>query len=193
MSSETPENLPDPDSASSQMHYSADGTPPHHVPSNVAAILAVIMMLLALIGAGASLANLSWTERYWLYLVPVFGLICTIAAWFHTRSIDRTVLRQILHWLAVGVVVAVNYRYLSRSGEQTSGATGLSSLLILALGCLLAGIHLEWTFALVGLLLLLTAIIVAVAQEYMALVLLIGFLLIAVILVVYYLKRKWAA
>lgn len=185
MSSETPANLSVPGST-----YQAT---PHHVPRNVATTLAVIMMLLALIGAGASLANLSWTERYWLYLVPVFGLICTIAAWFHTRSFDRTVLRQILHWLAVGIVIAVDYRYLSRSGEQTSGATGLSSLLILALGCLLAGIHLEWTFALVGLLLLMTAIIVAVAQEYMALVLLIGFALIAIILVAYYLKRKWTA
>lgn len=183
MSSETPTNLP----VSGSTHQ----TTPHHVPRNVATTLAVIMMLLALIGAGASLANLGWTERYWLYLVPVFGLICTIAAWFHTRRFDRTVLRQILHWLAVGAVIAVNYRYLSRSGEQTSGATGLSSLLILALGCLLAGIHLEWTFALVGLLLLLIAIFVSVAQEYMALALLVGFALIAVILVVHHFTQKW--
>lgn len=166
---------------------------PHRVPRNVATTLAVIMMLLALVGAGASLANLSWTEKYWLYLVPVFGAICTIAAWVHTRRFDWTVVQQILHWLAVGVVIAVNYRYLSSSGEQTSGATGLSSLLILALGCLLAGIHLEWTFALVGLLLLAIAIFVAVAQEYMALVLLFGFLLIAAVLVFHYLKRKWTS
>jgi hypothetical protein len=165
----------------------------HHIPRNVATILAIIMMLLALVGAGASLANVSWTEKYWLYLVPVFGVICTIAAWFHTRRFDMTVLRQILHWLAVGIVIAANYRYLSSSGEQTSGATGLSSLLILSLGCLLAGIHLEWTFALVGLLLLAIAIFVAVAQEYMALVLLFGFLLIAAVLVFHYLKRKWTA
>lgn len=183
MSSETPANLP--------VSGSAHPATPHHVPRNVATALAVIMMLLALVGAGASLANLGWTERYWLYLVPVFGLICTIAAWFHTRSFDWTVLRQILHWLAVGVVIAVDYRYLSRSGEQTSGATGLSSLLILALGCLLAGIHLEWTFALVGLLLLLIAIFVSVAQEYMALALLIGFVLIAIILAAYHFTRKW--
>ncbi len=184
MSSETPANFPDPASVPGATH---------RVPNGVASALAVIMILLALVGAGASLANLSWTERYWLYLVPIFGLICTIAAWFHTRSFDRTVFRQILHWLAVGVVIAVDFRYLSRSGEQTSGATGLSSLLILALGCLLAGIHLEWTFALVGLLLLMTAIIVAVAQEYIALVLLIGFVLIAIILTLYYLKKKWTA
>jgi hypothetical protein len=165
----------------------------HHVPGSVATALAIVMMLLALVGAGAALANVGWAERYWLYLVPVFGAICTAAAWFHTRSFDRTVLRQVLHWLAVGVVIAIDFRYLNRSGEQPSGATGLSALLILALGCLLAGIHLEWTFALVGLLLLAIAIFVAVAQEYMALVLLVGVLLIAAVLAVHYLKRKWAA
>ena len=163
------------------------------VPPATAAILAVLMILLALIGAGATLANVTWAEKYWLYLVPVFGLICIFAAWFRARTIDETVIRQILHWLAVGITIAVNFSFLRRSGEQTSVATGLSSLLILALGCLLAGVHLEWMFALVGLLLLATAIIVSVAQEYMMLLMLIGALLIVIILAMHYLTRKRAA
>jgi hypothetical protein len=55
---------------------------------------------------------------------------------------------------------------LLRSGEQAATGAGLSSLLILALGCLLAGIHLEWLFALVGLLLLAIFIVVSVANQY---------------------------
>jgi hypothetical protein len=43
---------------------------------------------------------------------------------------------------------------------------GLSSLLILALGCLLAGIHLEWLFALVGALLLAIFAVVGLAHQY---------------------------
>jgi hypothetical protein len=188
MSSETPANPID----NGMAHYPPPApTPPHHVPSNVAAILAVIMMLLALIGAGAALANASWAERYWLYLVPIYGVICTIAAWFHTRRIDRAVIRQILHWCAVGLTILVDFNFLHHSGEQTATATGLSSLLLLALGCLLAGIHLEWMFALVGLLLLATAVFVSVAQEYMALVLLIGVILIGVILATHHYTRKW--
>jgi hypothetical protein len=66
-------------------------------------------------------------------------------------------------------------------------------MLLLALGCLLAGIHLEWTFALVGLLLLATAVVVAVAQEYMALVIVLGLLLIAIVLIGQHLARKWMA
>lgn len=161
------------------------------VPANVAGILAAIMMLLALIGAGVTLANVTWAEKYWLTLVPVFGLICIAAAWARTRTLDHTVIRQVLHWLAVAVTIAVNFSFFRRSGEQTSVATGLSTLLILALGCLLAGVHLEWMFALVGLFLLAIAIMVSVAQEYMALVLLIGSALIVIVLVGHHFARKW--
>src|SRR5262249_14542720 len=115
------------------------------------AILAAIMMVLALIGAGVTLANVSWAEKYWLTLVPIFGVICTGAAWSRTRTLDSTVIRQVLHWLAVALVIAANFSFFRRTGEQTSIATGLTTLLILSLGCLLAGIHLEWMFALVGL------------------------------------------
>ena len=161
------------------------------VSVTVAAMFAVAMIVLALIGAGATLANVSWAEKYWLWLVPVFGIICTLAAWMRTGTLDRTVIRQILHWVAVGVTIAIDFSFFRRSGEQTSIATSLSSMLLLALGCLLAGIHLEWSFALVGVLLLATAIVVAVAQEYMALVIVIGLLLIAVVLIGQHFARKW--
>ena len=155
------------------------------------AILTAAMLLLALIGAGATLANVGWAEKYWLWLVPIFGVICTIAAWMRTRMLDGTVIRQVLHWLAVGVTIAVDFNFFHRAGEQTSITTGLSSLLLLALGCLLAGVHLEWMFALVGVLLLAIAITVSVAQEYMALVLVLGALLIVGVLGVRYAARRW--
>jgi hypothetical protein len=161
------------------------------VPITIAAILAIVMIVLALIGAGATLANVSWAEQYWLWLVPVFGVICTITAWMRTRTLDWTVLRQVLHWLAVGVTIAIDFSFFRRTGEQTSITTSLNSLLLLALGCLLAGIHFEWSFALVGVLLLATAFTVAVAQEYMALVMLLGALLIVAVLVGHHLVRKW--
>jgi hypothetical protein len=163
------------------------------VPVTIAAILAAIMMLLALIGAGVTLANVAWAEKYWLTLVPIFGLICVAAAWAQTRTLDRAVIRQVLHWLAVALIIAVNFSIFRRSGEQTSIATGLSTLLILALGCLLAGVHLEWMFALVGLFLLAIAIMVSVAQEYMALALLVGAALIVIVLVGHHFAKKWLA
>lgn len=167
-----------------------DSKPAAGLSLTAIAILTAVMLVLALIGAGLTLADMRWAERYWLALVPVFGILCTIAAWLRTRTLDSTVIRQILHWLAVGLVIAVDFSFLHRSGEQTSISTGLSSLLLLALGCLLAGIHLEWMFALVGLLLLAVAVMVSVAQEYMALVFVLGAVLIALVLLVHRLVRK---
>lgn len=129
-------------------------------------IMAGLMALLALIGTAVTLAGASWARTWWLSLVPLYGLLCTFAAWRRTGQFTETVVRQILHWLSVAAAIGLDFSLLRR-GDQASGA-GLSSLLILALGCLLAGIHLEWLFALVGLLLLAIFVIVGVAPQYVA-------------------------
>ncbi len=185
MSNEYPAHTPGTDISSS--------VTPRHVPTNVAQIIAVIMVVLALVGAGITLTNAAWAVKYWLLLVPTYGLLCTFAAWYHARALDRMVARQILHWTSVGIAIAVDFAFLRGSGEQTSAATGLSSLLILALGCLLAGVYMEWLFLLVGLLLLAIVIIVSMAQEYLVLVFLVGALVIVLILVAHRMTRKWEA
>ena len=187
MTDDLPTRIPDTDPAASERGTAMIGG----IPMTIAAILAIAMIVLALIGAGATLANVSWSEKYWLWLVPVFGIICTVAAWMRTGTLDSTVIRQVLHWLAVGVTIAIDFSFFRRTGEQTTITTSLNSLLFLALGCLLAGIHLEWTFALVGILLLATALIVAIAQEYMALVFVIGAILIVLVLLGHRVTKRW--
>jgi hypothetical protein len=130
-----------------------------------AGIMAGAMAFLALIGTAVTMADATWARTYWLTLVPIYGALCIGAAWYRTGDFTGTVLRQILHWLSVAVTIALDYTLLGR-GEQAAAGTGLSSLLILALGCLLAGIHLEWLFAIVGLLLLAIFAVVSLANEY---------------------------
>jgi len=155
-------------------------------------MMAVAMIVLAMVGAAVTLADATWARTYWLALVPVFGVMCTIAAWDNARSLDRMVVRQILHWLSVGLAIMLDFNFIQARGEETAAATGLSSLLILALGCLLAGIHLDWLFALVGLLLLLMVALVSIAQEYLALVFLLGILIIALLLGAQWLSRRFS-
>jgi hypothetical protein len=133
-----------------------------------AGIMAGAMALLALIGTGVTIADVTWARSYWLALAPVYGVLCVLAAWYHTGHFTGSVMRQVLHWLSVSVAIALDFALLRR-GEQAATGAGLSSLLILALGCLLAGIHLEWLFALVGLLLLAIFIVVSVAHQYVTL------------------------
>jgi hypothetical protein len=155
-------------------------------------MMAIAMVLLAMVGAAVTLADAAWARTYWLALVPIFGVMCTIAAWDDARSLDRMVVQQILHWLSVGLAIILDFNFLQARGEQTAAATGLSSLLILALGCLLAGIHLDWLFAVVGLLLLLMVALVSIAQEYLALVFLLGVLIIALLLGAQWLASRFS-
>jgi len=155
-------------------------------------MMAIAMVLLAMVGAAVTLADATWARTYWLALVPIFGVMCTIAAWDDARAIDRMVVQQILHWLSVGLAIILDFNFLQARGEQTAASTGLSSLLILALGCLLAGIHLNWLFALVGLLLMLMVALVSIAQEYLALVFLVGILIIVLLLGAQWFARRFS-
>jgi hypothetical protein len=151
-------------------------------------IMAGLMALLALVGTGITLADAAWARTYWLALVPVYGVLCVFAAWRSTGRFTGSVLRQVLHWLSVAAAMALDFTLLRR-GEQPAAGAGLSSLLILALGCLLAGIHLEWLFGVVGLLLLAIFAVVAFAQQYVTLVFLVAAAA-ALILAAYWAARR---
>jgi len=155
--------------------------------------VAIVMTVLAVIGTGVTIADAASARRYWLFLVPVFGILCIATAWYHYGFSSEKAIRQLLHWAAVGLAIVLDFAFLQGSGEQTAAATGLSSLLILALGCLLAGIHLEWSYAVVGLLLFAIFTIVALAQEYLILVTGIGALLVLIVLAWHVFTRRGVA
>ena len=48
-------------------------------------IMAIAMVLLAMVGAAVTLADAAWARTYWLALVPIFGVMCIIAAWDDAR------------------------------------------------------------------------------------------------------------
>jgi hypothetical protein len=139
-----------------------------------AGIVAGVMALLALVGTAITLANASWARTYWLVLVPIYGALCVFAAWQRTGQFTGTVSRQVLHWLCVGIAIVLDFAFLRGNGEQAAAATGLSSLLILALGCVLAGVHLDWLFALVGVLLAVILMVVSLARQYLTVAFLIA-------------------
>jgi hypothetical protein len=136
---------------------------------------AVIMILLALLGVGLANTDPRFVETYWICLVPVYGLLCVATAWRKAGKVygSRAILTQFLHWLGVALAVAVDY-WVRGSAVETGTAAGLNAMLLLALGCYLAGVHLEPLFAVVGVVLSLVVIVVAKFDQYMWLIFVVG-------------------
>ncbi len=138
-----------------------------HVPRTwrFASIVAAVMVLLALLGVGLTTSNMKAGPAYWMSLVPVYGLFCVWTAKMRTGRGSSAVVRQVFHWIGVAVAIALDFS-IRGAGEESGTAAGMSAMLLLALGCYLAGVHLEWLFTVVGIVLTLALIVVSKAQEY---------------------------
>jgi hypothetical protein len=143
-------------------------------------VAAVIMVLLALVGVGLSNAEPRVVETYWICLVPVYGLLCVATAWRKAGKVygGRAILTQFLHWLGIALALGVDY-WVRGSSVETGTAAGLNAMLLLALGCYLAGIHLEPLFAVVGVILSLIVVVVAKFDQYMWLIFVVGAIAVA--------------
>jgi hypothetical protein len=147
---------------------------PH--PWRVAVVIAVIMVLLALLGVGLTTAKSTAAQVYWISMVPLYGGLCIVTAYLSARKEDfdfSQVYRQALHWLGIGLAVALDF-FLLRSGEESGMGAGLVALLLLAVGCFTAGVHFQWLFVLVGLLLGVTLVVVVSAEQYSWLIFVVG-------------------
>ena len=161
----------------------------------IGAVVAAIMVGLVMVGLGLATASPSLAPRYWLWLVPVFGLLSVLTAWigYPDRPFRfRAVVRQLLHWLVIGGAVALDF-WLRGTGEEAGVAAGFDALLLLAVGCFLAGVHLEAIFALVGLLLTATLFVLAKADQYFWILFAIGLAILAVIAGIAWLGRRGRA
>jgi hypothetical protein len=141
----------------------------------VALGVAIFMIVLAMVGVGLTTTSRDIAQTYWMSLVPVYGLLCVAVAWIRKRegASGRVVIRQVFHWLAIAAAIWLDF-YIRGAGQETGQAAGFTALLLLALGCLLAGVHLEWMFAVVGVLLATTLMLAEKADQYLWLIFMIG-------------------
>lgn len=154
----------------------------------ITAAVALIMVVLALLGIALATTKPLLARNYWVSLVPIYGLLCVVTAWRRSQQNgERLVLRQVLHWLGIAGFVALDF-YIRGTGVETQVSAGLNALMLLALGCFLAGVHLDWSFVFVGLLLTLTLFVAAKADQYLWLLFVAGALAIAVLFAV---RRFW--
>jgi hypothetical protein len=145
---------------------------------------AIIMLLLALLGVGLTTTNWGIAQTFWISLVPVYGLLCIATAWsraHYEEGSQLMILRQVFHWLGIAVALGLDF-YVRGTGEEPAAAASFNAILLLALGCYLAGVHLEWLFSLVGVLLTLLLFVVVKAEQYLWLIAVVGLVAAAVMI-----------
>ncbi len=146
-----------------------------------------------------SLVGISWTSlsrtlsaEYWLFLTPVFALICIVAGWRHTARADRFAMAvtQVLQWAAV--LVAMYLMIITNASRSLeANATGLMLLTLLALGVFVSGLNLRaWKLCLTGVFLAVAVPMVAWVEQAALLLLLIGIVLIGLLFLYWWLRER---
>ncbi len=154
---------------------------------------AVLILIILLSVGGAVITDFSPQDAYlyWLVMIPVFGLAAIIAGWaqakvkgeVHGYSLGALLKVQALHWGgALCTVIGIFVLRFSQIIDEK--ATALVILLILGLATFLDGIRIGWRFSLIGVFLGISAMLIALLQQFLPFV-----ILLAILLIVYTILR----
>jgi hypothetical protein len=139
--------------------------------------LLAVGVLGAMVMIGLFLSNYSSVDGlyYWCAMFPLFG----VASLAHELTDARAkgaafgpiLVRQVLHW--IGPVIAVKILFMQHArGQMSTDAVALTTVLLLAVTCFLAGVNFEPSFLWVSGLLVLAALIGTEIETYLWLVVL---------------------
>jgi hypothetical protein len=154
----------------------------------------VVMLALALVGAGVSQIEDKggFLRFYWSGLIYVYAGISVVRAWLKAKRQAQPVWpmirTEVLHWL--GALIAIKIILLfEATGITNRGPASVFSLLVLALSCYLAGVHFDWTFMLLGVILAVIAVALAYLDQLSVFILILPLTVVALWIVF---KHKFA-
>jgi hypothetical protein len=145
----------------------------------------VIILILTLVGVAYTSINKQPLVYYWEIVAVLTGVLCVVSGWSHVGKEGRVRLlwTQVLHWAAfLAIMNLLLYSDVQRM--LNADATGLATLLLLALGTFVAGVHaLSWQTGLLGVLMALSVPAIAWIEESALILFLAGtaFVVLAVI------------
>lgn len=120
---------------------------------------ALMLTLIALSAVGIGVTNFLPVKSFWFWaaMVPVFGIVSIGIGWSKARrrgeGISRIIRVQLLHWAGLLAAVLLIYFLYDPAGRINNNELALVTLLALALATFLAGVHFDWRFLVVGLIL----------------------------------------
>jgi hypothetical protein len=134
--------------------------------------LLIVGVLCVLVMIGLFLTNVSrlHARYYWSAMFPIFGIV---SLWHELAGpgssagpLWRRILRQVLHWLGPIVAVQIIFLQLAR-GQMDADSVALVTLVILAVTCFMAGVHMDRSFYWVSAALALAAVIGTEVEAYL--------------------------
>jgi len=155
---------------------------------------AILLTLIALSAIGIGVTNFDAAKSfwYWTIMAPVFGLVSLFIGWSKARrrgeGVSRIVRVQILHWAGLFAAIVLIYILYDPAGKITETQLGILCLLALALTTFLAGVHLDWRFMLVGIVLGACVAGAAVVEQFIWMIIIP--IAVAIFLIVFWWKRK---
>jgi hypothetical protein len=150
----------------------------------------LVVLAMTMIGVAYTSASRQPLILYWEVLALTVFAVCIFAGWRHTEGRDariRMLWTQALHWGAF--LAAMNIVLLP--GVQrvlTATSTGITLLMLLALGTFVAGVHLSLRISLLGLTMALAVPAIAWLKQSALFLLLATIALVAIALAVWWIR-----
>jgi hypothetical protein len=154
----------------------------------VAGVLALLVML------GLFLTNYSShrARLYWSAMFPVFGLIslwhATVSRKFAEPPLP-IIVKHALHWIVPILAVRIIFLEL-RWGQMDADSVALMTVLVLAVTCFLAGVHLDYNFLWLSAVLALASVFGTEIEGYLWIIAVLSLVAAAVVAYVVVLLRR---
>ena len=153
----------------------------------------IIAVLFLLSGLGIAITDFSpqYGVWYWVFMTLAFAAVSLFFGFNRSKEEGQTTIRFLrswgFHWLALFLALFL-VLFLETSGRMNSADAGLVSLLVVAIATFLAGVHGDWRFGVVGILLGLAVAAAAYVEEYFWMML-IPFVIAAIVAIVWIWRR----
>jgi general stress protein CsbA len=153
------------------------------------------MLVLALVGMGLTQSSESGAWEFWLFVVVVYaalGLWRSVRSARHTgHSVNKSILRELTHWGILIAFLAV-LLFLERREIINRDSASYFALMLLALSCCMAGLHVDWLLLVVGVVLTIMLVAMATLEQFTVVLWLIMVAVVALASAFFYIKSKTA-
>ncbi len=154
--------------------------------------ITILMLILAFIGLIFTNIQEEMGWNYWRAITPIYGLLCLFTSWY-LRKKNQVITsiklwHEVLHWVGLFGGVVLISSFVDR-GIMSRFAAGVSILTLLGFSVYIAGIYIERSFIVIGIVLALFAGFASFLQQYLYFII-IPLFLIAGVSLFFAIKRK---